>query len=412
MFKISPAVRPALLALFLGVALTLTARAEPKPAFEVQLEARKLADGKWVFRVEGTADLPAGTRVHADLLYAKQTKAPPRLQREGQATVTEEVHVEEGEEAVEGGRITFHLGFQSREPYSGDYEVILKVPADGQPDDVRSHLAERGEFPEQRISARIGDPQQLETQRREVAESVRTDMIELWTLEREARDRFESLLREAPPGGEAWARTVGGEWGKRLDQVQTRNQQRCPHDLYWVEYYGRRYVDLLGKDLRALAEQFRIVLDAPAAEPTADALARADTFEETFQMWMEYLQFPPPKDSSEGAQRLAALSAQLREFATWFEATAKAPAGDPAAARARIQEWQGKILAAIAALTQSLSDFDFAPVAALTRDTTRTLRDAAAAIATGDAEARRRVTEALQRSFVTLQEIEAQLVPR
>lgn len=400
--------------LWLAVALGVAAPAalsegEAKVSFHVSAESRP-AGVNHVFVIEGAVNLPEGTHVQAELLYCKQTKSSPRVLKEtGKELTTEEVTVDEGSQAVASGRFSFNLGLSTTPPYAGDYVLALRVPTERQPENAQRFLAEVGEVPEFRHPFTVGRLEELEGQRRSVADSIHADMVELYRLGNEGKERFQTLVKDEKSAADDFSRWQAGGWDARLGQVQARNQLRSDKDLYWLEYYGKRYINLLISDLRALAGVYRETLAARDPKSVELVASREQDFFDTFGMWMEYLQFPMPRDNAESRRQVEALRKLLQEFAAWFSQTAATSPPDPIRAHAETQEWQGRIVAAIAALTQTLPDFEFAPMAGLTRDSVRMMRDAHSATVDADATAGERTRQALTKLLQALQGVEDDL---
>lgn len=410
---------PSLLALALCLAWIAPggrafAEGDSRVQFHVQFENQPCGTSH-AFVVEGQVNLPEGAVLRAEVFYQKQTKASPREEREtGKTTVMEEVSLDDAKLTVSAGRFSATLGMTATPHYSGEYALSLLLAAEDQPDSVRRWLADVGEVPEFRVSKTVGDVQQLDAQRRAVSDSVRNDMIGIRRLADEARARFLPLLQQPEPTGNAFRDSLRPDWEDRLGQIVNRNEFRCEKDLYWIEYYGRRYIALLVSDLRAVVGRYCEVLDLPATErPAMEKVAEMEqNFTDTWLMWMEYLQFPLPKDTTAARQCIEEVREQIRGFAAWFDAASATPPADAAgaaAARSKVLQWQAQLLAGIARLTQSLPDFEFAPLTEFTRNITRTMRDAGLAVGAGDAAARDRVQQSLGVQVTTLQALEQAL---
>ncbi len=395
-----------------GLALVFAA-APPAAAGEspircaVTAEVRRMGAQNWTFQIEGSINLPDNATLHLELLYLKQVKSPPRVAAQGTPFVIEEVTVDEATADVRSGRFSASMAFFPEEPFAGDYVAVVRVPLEAQIDAVAKFLAGVGEVPEHRHAFRHGSLEDLDRQRRTAADSVRTDMITLHRLQQEAQALFESAYARPEPGINEFVAALTSDWDPRYHEIQARNQLRPERDLFWVQWYGRRYIDMLLSDLRSVVGRYRDSLALPAAErpPKEKVLEFAEMFNDTYFMWMEYLQFTHPQDTSEARRLLQDLRQLLRDFGKWYEES-RAVKPDAAVVRTQLQGWQGKVLAGIASLSQSLPDFEFAPLTQMTRDVVRILRDASTGLVAGDAVAQDRVAQGLAQLLVSLDRLE------
>ncbi|MBI3268435.1 MAG: hypothetical protein HYZ53_05390 [Planctomycetes bacterium] len=369
----------------------------PPIRLEVSL-AHETSGPTHIFVLEVRTDLPDGATIEGALCYVKKTK-------EGEE---QEVDLECASLPVTHGRVEFRLGHFHRDLYVGVYRGRAVVQAQAQPEAVVRRLGEDSAPIVVRADLPLGEPALLTGQKAAARECLMTDFKRLRDLFRELVPRVTRLYSLPEAQAAAWREGRDG-WLARIEDLREQNKLRIEADVYWVEMYGKRYVEMLTSDLKQAERAVGDELEKPfAARRPFAQLQELNEFPLTQEMFMQNLGMNAVADAEGLASAVLSYRKLLDEVSAWI-----ARRRAPATAKEAASEWAGRrgpleasAQSALARLSSLAADSAFHDVARLGRDSSTLLAACAQAAAqpgddppalAGAARLQASMTEALER---------------
>lgn len=217
--------------------------ARHKIAAELSIEER---EGRWIFRVAGTTDLPDGTELKARISLLERL-----VDAKGRIRVDEEAvsHRKSGAVhriGVAKGAFDEICFTAPRRPFSFEYRVRLAYDRQEQKAAVADAAGEE-DF-EVRFDRRFGTPEDLENELRASSRELAADLDLLLKLFHDLKARFaEQRAKHDPEAWKEWLR----HWTAKVEIVDDRNDERWDLFAVWIERQGgfciETLCDLLGE---------------------------------------------------------------------------------------------------------------------------------------------------------------------
>jgi hypothetical protein len=309
--------------ILLAGAYSFASQAAPSDKWKIEFKlSLKEREGKWVFAVDGSTNLPAETVLHVRVYVVEVLNDPIRGPREDddEALVRDDDGGQPGVHRFSPGAGWFHQDVYvfSRKPYSIPYRAkIHYMPLDQTP--AIGLKVGNDEF-ERKADLRVGSEADYEKELKGLAREFVRDLVVL--------ERIGVVLREAAaPDLATWEKARDAA-RVQVDAVSERNLQRFNVWAIWLEGRARMYV---GAGCELLSRVMAAVDGRWAGE--AGSAKRA---EELFKGFFEFVDqaydrtgIDGPLDARRVGPILAAYEKALAPLRSWIAD----PRGDVAALR-------------------------------------------------------------------------------